>query len=109
MEIQENLCANELRKVAILITKAVGIGMNPSSYGSAGVNGTNGNVYIWLEDYPFSLFIDLSGDDTIQACWSSFYTDDEETIDASDMTLHDLEAWADALNDKDTDREVDAA
>jgi hypothetical protein len=92
MDIQQNLCVNELRKVAILVTKAVGIGMNPGSYGEAGVNGSNGNVYVWLEDYPFSLFIDLSGDDRIQACWNG--ENSEGIIDATDMSLHDLETWA---------------
>lgn len=101
MEIQENLCANAIRKIALLITKASDLGMNLSGYGHAAENNSNGNVYLWLEDYPFALYIPLCADDAIHACWSSFYTDDEETIDASDMTLHDLEAWADALNTKD--------
>jgi hypothetical protein len=109
MEIQENLCANAIRKIALLITKASELGMNLSGYGHAAEHPNNGNVYLWLEDYPFTLYIPLCADDAIHACWSSLYVDHEELIEVDAMTLRDLEAWADALNDKDTDAEVDAA
>jgi hypothetical protein len=109
MEIQENLCTNAIRKIALLITKASDLGMNLSGYGHAAEHPNNGNVYLWLEDYPFTLYIPLCSDDAIHACWSSLYVDHEELIEVDAMTLRDLEAWADALNDKDTDAEVDAA
>jgi hypothetical protein len=109
MYIQPTLCANAVRKVALLITKAADLGMDLTCYGNAAENENNGNVYLWLEDYPFTLYIPLCSDDAIHACWSSLYVDHEELIEVDAMTLHDLEAWADALNDKDTDREVDAA
>ena len=57
MEIKQNLCANALRKVALLITKASDLGMDISGYGEAAENQHSGNVYLWLEDYPFTLFI----------------------------------------------------
>jgi hypothetical protein len=109
MYIQPTLCANAVRKVALLITKAADLGMDLTCYGNAAENENNGNVYLWLEDYPFTLYIPLCSDDAIHACWSSLYVDHEELIEVDAMTLHDLEAWADALNDKDTDMEVDAA
>lgn len=105
MEIQQKLCANALRKAALLITKAADLGMNLSSYGEAGENSHNGNVYLWLEDHPFALFIGLGSDDRVQACWNGTMTDAEETIDVDGMTLHDLEAWADALSAKDMEEE----
>jgi hypothetical protein len=108
MEIQENLCANAIRKVALLITKAADLGMDLSGYGHAAENNSNGNVYLWLEDYTFTLYIPLCSDDAIHACWSSLYTDHEELIEVGVMTLHDLETWADDLNTKDNDMEVDA-
>lgn len=92
MEIQKDLCSNELRKVALLITKASELGMDLSSYGELGVNQSNGNVYLWNENYNFSLFIDL-GDDTIQACWTNFNNGDEEIIDATNESLYSLEDW----------------
>lgn len=94
MEIQENLCANATRKIALLITKASDLGMDISGYGQAGENGNSGNVYLWLEDYGFTLFIDLSGDDEIQAIWTNSYNGDEETRSADKTTLRELEAWA---------------
>ena len=102
MEIQENMCANAIRKVAILITKAADIGMNLSSYGHAAENDSNGNVYLWLEDYNFTLYVPLCcGDDSvIKACWSNLYVDEEETIDADTLTLRELEAWADDLTQR---------
>lgn len=99
MDIQTNLCSNALRKVALLITKAADLEMNLGGYGEAGENNASGNVYLWLEDYPFSLFIGLGGSDRVKACWSDPYTGDEEIIDAHDLTLHDLEAWADGLTE----------
>lgn len=99
MEIEKNLCANAIRKIALIITKAADIGMDLSCYGLAGENNHSGNVYLWLEDYNFSLYIPLGGSDRIKACWSNQYNGDEEIIDAHDMTLHDLETWAEALTD----------
>jgi hypothetical protein len=97
MEINQNLCANALRKVALLITKASDIGMDLSGYGQAAENPYSGNVYLWLEDYNFTLYIDLSGDDTITALWTDLDTGDEEITDASDMSLRELEDWAEEL------------
>jgi hypothetical protein len=100
MYIQPVLCANALRKVALLITKAADLGMDLTCYGNAAENENNGNVYLWLEEYTFTLYIPLCSDDAIHACWSSGYTDDEETIEVGAMTLHDLEAWGHDLNVK---------
>jgi hypothetical protein len=93
MEIKKDLCANAIRKVALLITKASKLGMDISGYGEAAENQSNGNVYLWLENYPFTLFIDLGSDD-IQACWTNYNDDDqEEFIDVDSMTLYQLEEW----------------
>ena len=97
MEISQNLCSNALRKVALLITKASDLGMDISGYGEAGENQNSGNVYLWLEDYPFTLYIGL-GSDTIYANWSSPIDGSEEDIDIEAMPLFDLEAWANDLN-----------
>jgi hypothetical protein len=96
----DTMCANEIRKAALLITKAADIGMDVSGYGEAAANPYSGNVYLWLEDYPFALYIGPSGGDTIYACWSNPYNDDEETICAHDLTLHDLETWAEELTER---------
>ena len=104
MEINQNLCGNAKRKVGILIKKACELDMNIMGYGEVGENPHSGNVYLWLEDYPFCLFIDLGSDD-IQACWNSAMTDREETIEVEGMTLEELEAWAYKLENEDQERE----
>ena len=93
MEISTKMCGNELRKAALLITEASRLGMDLSGYGNLDLNSSNGNVYLWLEDYPFSLFIDLGSDD-VQVCWSSYESDWEEFNTTADKTLYDLEQWA---------------
>lgn len=109
MEIQQNLCANATRKIALLFTKASDLGMDISGYGYAGENPNSGNVYLWLEDYTFTLFIDLSGDDKIQAVWTDSDNGDEETRSASRATLRELETWAAYLDFNAREREEAAA
>lgn len=96
MEIKQNLCSNALRKSALLITKASDLGMDISGYGEIGENTNSGNVYLWLEDYPFTLFIGL-GSDTIYANWSNPDNGEEEDIDIEAMPLFDIESWANDL------------
>ena len=98
MEIKKDLCANAIRKVALLITKASELGMDISTYGEAAENQSNGNVYLWLENYPFTLYIDLGSDD-VQACWTNYDNGDEEFIDVDSMTLYQIEEWC-KNNDK---------
>lgn len=97
MEITSNLCANALRKAALLITKASDIGMDLSGYGFADENPNSGNVYLWLEDYSFCLFMGPSGSDSIWANWVDGDTGEEEEIEASGMNLTELEAWVEEL------------
>lgn len=104
MEIKQNLCANAQRKAALLITKASDLGMDLYSYGEVGENQSNGNVYIWLEDYPFSLYIDL-GSDTIKACWNSTMTDSEEIVEVGKQCLFELQSWAYKLEEAEQERE----
>lgn len=105
MEINSTLCANALRKVALLITKASELGMDVSGYGEASENPNSGNVYLWLEDYNFTLFIGLCGPDTIWALWTNFNDGEEEQTEASGMTLSDLEEWTQALEEKAQDND----
>jgi hypothetical protein len=93
MEIKSNLCNNATRKIGLLITAASNLGMDISGYGFADENQSSGNVYLWLEDYPFTLYIGLGSDD-IYASWSNPENGDEEEIDVSGKSLAELEAWA---------------
>lgn len=96
MEIKSNLSSNPMRKIGLLITKASDLGMDVSGYGFADENPNSGYVYLWLEDYSFTLFIDLGSDD-IQAIWSNPYDGQEVEITVGNMSLFDLEEWVDSL------------
>ena len=96
MEINTNLCANATRKIALLITKASDLGMDISGYGMADENNNSGNVYLWLEDYPFTLYIGL-GSDEIYASWSNPNDGEEEETEVKGKSLSDLEDWANQL------------
>jgi hypothetical protein len=96
MEIKSNLCSNATRKTALLITKASELGMDISGYGFADENQSSGNVYLWLEDYQFTLYIGLGSDD-IYASWSDPMNGDEEEIEVGNKTLAQLELWAEQL------------
>jgi hypothetical protein len=104
MEITQELCSNAKRKVGLLIKKACELDMNIMSFGEAGENQSNGNVYLWLEDYPFSLYIDLGSDD-IKACWSSAIDGEEEIIEVGKKCLFELQSWAYKLEESDQQKE----
>lgn len=87
-----------MRKVALLIIKASDLGMDISGYGYADENQNSGYVYIWLEDYPFTLFIRPCGDDEIYALWTNSDDGEETETDVTDSTtLDELQEWADDL------------
>ena len=96
MEINSNLCSNAIRKIALLITKASDLGMDISGYGFADENTSSGNVYLWLEDYSFTLYIGL-GFDTIYALWTNFNDGEEIEINIENMSLFDIKHWAQNL------------
>jgi hypothetical protein len=97
MQINENLGNNAYRKIAKILTKASDLGMDLSGYGEASENKNSGHVYLYLEDYNFTLFISL-GSDEIQALWFSSVDGNEIEIEVGNMSLSDLEAWASNLD-----------
>ena len=96
MEIKNTLGANQLRKIALLITKASDLGMDVSGYGFADENPNSGNVYLWLEDYPFCLYIGL-GSDEVWVNWSDPYDGEEHDVEVEDMSADDLFNWCEEL------------
>lgn len=96
MEIKTNLCSNAVRKIGLLITKAADLGMQLDGHGFADENKNSGNVYLYLEDYPFTLYIDL-GSDNIRALWSNPNDGEEVELDIDKMNLSQIEDWAYAL------------
>lgn len=105
MEINSKMCSNELRKAGLLLVKASELGINVSGYGDLSVNPNSGNVYIWLEDYPFALYIGLGSDD-IMASWSSPVDGEEFDFELTDRTtLRDLTRWVEDCEDNDLAKE----
>lgn len=102
MEIRNNsMCSNEVRKAGLLLVKAAELGMDVTGYGELAVNNSSGNVYLWLEDYAFSLYIGL-GSDRVIACWISSEDGREEFWPLKNGTLLEmLEAWAARCQQKD--------
>lgn len=96
MEIKSDLCSNAIRKVALLITKASDLGMDVSGYGEAAENQTSGNVYLWLEDYSFTLYISLGSDD-VWASWSNPNDGEEEEVEVGSLSLAELIQWVGEL------------
>lgn len=88
MEINnKNMCSYELRKAGLLITEAANIGRDVSGYGQLDVNPNSGNVYLWLEDYPNTMYISL-GSDTIYYSYSCPECGNEWDVE------HDQEEYA---------------
>ena len=89
---------NEIRKMGVLIIAATELGMDVSGYGYADVNLTSGNTFLYLEDYPFTLYIPPCGEDEIYAMWTSGWTGEEETLNINGETLSSLHQWCNELN-----------
>lgn len=99
MDIEKELSSNELRKAGLLLAKAGELGMDLSGFGEVGLNRNSGNVYLWLEDYPFCLYIGLGNDD-IMACWSNPEDGEEEITETDGLNLDLLNDWAYTLQEE---------
>jgi len=86
----ENMGDNETLKVCELIKKAIKLEWD-NNYSEVGVNENNGNVYIYNEMIPYTLFIDLSDD--LMACKTDYETGEEDIIEVGEMSWFELEKW----------------
>ena len=91
MEYKINQSAKQHKNAAKIIMKAVDLGMNLDGYGFLDYNSTYGNTYLWLEDYPFTLYIN-DFDNTIKVSYTCSY-DGEEWERNVGNSLDKLEAW----------------
>lgn len=95
---------NDHPKAARLITVAGRLGMDLSGYGELALNSKYKNIYLWLEDYSFCLFIDK--DDNLKALYTCFIDGTEILKDVSDSTtLDELDKWAMGLHEKSEGKE----
>lgn len=88
----------EQERAIYLIRHALRLDMDISGYGEVGVNESTGNIYIWIEDYNFSLYMGPESDliiEDIYAVWSDPYNGMEEEMELKKTTrLIDIEEWA---------------
>ena len=86
----EKMGNNEALKICKLIDTSIKFGWD-NYYSEVGINDNNGNVYIYNEDIPYTLFIDLGND--LMACKTDYETGEEDIIEVDNMSWHDLERW----------------
>ena len=70
---------------------------NLSGYGECSVNSYSGYTYLWLEDYPVSLFIPISFDGEMEDNIWVLYND-AMNGEEWDMLLSDFESMDDIYN-----------
>lgn len=99
MEIKTTgMARDEIAKVALLIKKAANLNMELSSYGELGYNQNSGDVYLWLEDYPFALYIPFGVND-IHVCFACPNCGEEYTREAF-KNLENYYTWVEKLEYK---------
>jgi hypothetical protein len=106
MEININKMCNWERKKSIYLMEIAEnkLNMDLSEYGFCDVNQSNGNVYIWLENYPFSIYLpincELTESDVIVLYTDNNHGDETElTLDNFD-DIDDIYKWIEKIEDK---------
>ena len=92
-----DMCDWERQKAIFLMSEAekLDIKLNNNSYGEIAVNQNSGYVYLWIEDYNFSLYMPINCElvkTDISALWSCPECgQDEETSLKEEDSLKDIE------------------
>lgn len=99
----DNMCKWELEKAIFLQKIAVDLGMDLTGYGEVAVNKSSGYVYLWLEDYSFTLYMPIACKlvkTDVYALWTSPEDGEFEVQLNNNSTLNSIELWAQKLNNK---------
>ena len=100
-----NMCNWERKKAIYLMNIAENkLNMNLSDYGHLGVNQHTGNVYIWLESYPFCLYLPINCELTesdIYVLYTDYETGEEteETLDKFE-DIDEIYKWIEKIENK---------
>jgi hypothetical protein len=101
MKISEKLQGWELDKALYLIKVANQINMDLSEYTIIDVNKHSGYVYLFDDNYNFSLYMPINCHlvkDDVYALYTDFDNGDEHEIDLSSITdVEQIENWIDDL------------
>ena len=99
MEIKINdMCDWERQKAVFLMGVAEDLGISLNDYGEVAVNSSSGYVYIWSENYNFSLYMPINYElkkSDVVALWTSSKDGEEREFNLKeDTTLEEIEKWA---------------
>lgn len=101
MKISEKLQGWELEKALYLIKVANQINMEFSEHTVVDVNNTSGYVYLWEENYNFSLFMPINCElqkSDVYALYTDPMNGEEFDISILDVTdATEIQLWADDL------------
>ena len=100
MEIAKNLGSYQLEKVGALLVRAGKLGMDVSGYGFADENPKSGYVYLWLEDYNFTLYIDISWSGIFAMYTNSDNGEESEMEVEANTTLREINNWVATLEEE---------
>lgn len=95
-----SMCKWERQKAMYLLEVADRLDMDTKGHGQLAVNQNSGNTYLWLEYYPFCLFMPISCELDDSGVYASYYdpNDGEETeICVKGMSLQELYTWVESL------------
>ena len=102
-----NMCDWERTKALYLISIAQELDMDLDSYGEINVNNNSGYTYLWLENYPFTLYMPIDCEltkDCVNVMWINFENGEEIETSLSSFTsyepLNDILNWISDLESK---------
>ena len=104
----EKMGSWEIQKAGFLIQEAAKLGMRVDGYGEVNVNQNSGYTYLWLEDYQFTLYMEINCElerKDIYVLWSNLEDGnevEERLTNFRDIT--DIYKWVDILNKEESER-----
>jgi hypothetical protein len=99
----EKLSGWELTKAIYLVKQAKVLGMALNGYGEIDVNPNSGYTYLWSEDYPFTLYMEIDCRLNEHDIWV-LYTDSDngDEIEKRLSEFEDIDAiytWIDLMEE----------
>ena len=91
----------ELTKAIYLIKAAKKLCMNFNCYGEIDVNPSSGYTYLWLEDYPFTLYMEIDcrlNDNDVWVMYTNLEDGEETERRLSEFdNIEEIYDWAESL------------
>ena len=84
----------EIEKAVYLLQTALDLNIELTGEGLIGVNATTGNVFLFLEEYSFTLYLPITCElnkRDVQVCYWNAETGEEKVVHLNDLVLYDLE------------------